>query len=94
MKIDIKKIAQLARLYLSDEEEQIYEEQLEAILDYFKVLEQVDTKNVEATYQVTGLTGKEREDRVREDGIHALQKELLKSSKYNNGNFLELPPVL
>jgi len=43
MKIDVKKVAKLANLPLSGEEEEKYSQQLSKILDYIEHLNKVDT---------------------------------------------------
>lgn len=60
----IKHIAELSRLAVNDEEAKGYEEQLNHILDYMDILNEVDTDNVEMTLQVTGLKNVMREDKV------------------------------
>lgn len=50
----VKHVAKLANLPLSSEEEEKYSEQLSAILEYVDQLNQVDTSNVEPTFNVTG----------------------------------------
>ncbi|MBI2443764.1 MAG: Asp-tRNA(Asn)/Glu-tRNA(Gln) amidotransferase subunit GatC [Candidatus Magasanikbacteria bacterium] len=61
---EVKKIAQLARLELTPAEEARHAETISAVLDYMKILNEVDTGGVEGTYQVTGLTNVVREDRA------------------------------
>jgi aspartyl-tRNA(Asn)/glutamyl-tRNA(Gln) amidotransferase subunit C len=51
-------------LSLSPDEEVRYAETISAVLDYMKILDEVDTKNVEPLSQVTGLEGVIREDEV------------------------------
>lgn len=62
MKIDVKHVAKLANLPLTPEEEEKYSEQLSAILGYFEKLNEVDTKDVEPTFNVTGQSNVMRED--------------------------------
>lgn len=62
MKIDVVKVAKLANLPLSKEEEEKYSKQLSKILDYMEKLNQVDTSDVDATFNVTGLSNVMRED--------------------------------
>jgi len=52
---EIKHIAGLARLELSDKELKKYGSQLSDVLDWIDQLKEVDTKGVEPTAQVTGL---------------------------------------
>lgn len=62
---DVRHIASLARLNLSDEEVERFSRELSSILEYVDMLQEVDTKNVEPTPQVTGLTNSFREDSVK-----------------------------
>lgn len=62
MKIDVVKVAKLANLPLTKGEEEKYSKQLSKILDYMEKLNQVDTSDVEATFNVTGLSNAMRED--------------------------------
>lgn len=64
-KEQVEKIAQLARLKLSEEEMERYADQLTTILDYVDILKELDTTGVPETSQVTGLTSVTREDEVR-----------------------------
>ena len=58
----VRHIAKLARLELSDAEVEKFAPQLTAILGYIDMLAEVDTKNVKAAAQPTGLTNVLRED--------------------------------
>lgn len=64
MKIDVKKVAKLANLPLSPDEEEKYSVQLSKILEYIDKLNEVDTENVEPTYNVSGLSNVMRKDEV------------------------------
>lgn len=59
---DVRRIAKLARLELSDAEVEKFAPQLTSILGYIDMLSEVDTKNVKAAAQPTGLTNVLRED--------------------------------
>ena len=59
---DVRHIAKLARLKLSDEEVARYATEMTKILDYIDILQTVDTTGVEPTEQVTGLTNSLRAD--------------------------------
>ena len=52
---EVKHIARLARLELSEEEIEKFGQQLSDILSQAKMLEEVDTSNVEPIAQITGL---------------------------------------
>lgn len=63
---EIKKIAKLARIELTPEEEIRYAETISGVLEYMKILNEVDTKDVEPTSQVTGLEDVVRQDEARD----------------------------
>lgn len=59
---EIKKIALLARLKLTEEEVDQYNSQLNSVFDYIKQLQEVNIDGIEPTAQVTGLENVMRED--------------------------------
>jgi len=61
-KEEIKHIADLARLELTEAELKKYGSQLSAVLNYVDQLKEVDTTDVEPTAQITGLENALRED--------------------------------
>ena len=61
---DILKLAKLARLKLDKKESLQLEIDLNSILGYVDLLQDVDTGNLEPTYQVTGLVNATRPDNV------------------------------
>ena len=62
MKMDIEKVARLARLELSEEEKETFGNQLEQILAYMEQLNQLDTKGVEPTSHAIPIYNVFRED--------------------------------
>lgn len=62
----VRHIARLARLTLSDKEVEKFSRELTQILDYVAKLAEVKTKNVEPLTQVTGLTDIVRGDAIRD----------------------------
>jgi aspartyl-tRNA(Asn)/glutamyl-tRNA(Gln) amidotransferase subunit C len=65
---DILKLAQLARLELSDEEVAEFTTELTDILQYVEQLQSVDVAGLQPTNQVTGLTNVTRPDEIRDYG--------------------------
>ncbi|WP_298402392.1 Asp-tRNA(Asn)/Glu-tRNA(Gln) amidotransferase subunit GatC, partial [uncultured Chloroflexus sp.] len=63
---EVRHVARLARIALSDEEITVMRAQLSAILDYIAMLQEVDVSDVPPTAQVTGLTTVWRPDVVGE----------------------------
>jgi aspartyl-tRNA(Asn)/glutamyl-tRNA(Gln) amidotransferase subunit C len=75
---DVLKLARLSRLRLTDDEIAQFQAEISEILGYVEQLSEVDTKGLEPTSQVTGLTNVMREDEVIEYG--ASQDKLLKNA--------------
>ncbi len=68
---DVRHLAVLSRLSLSDDELEHYLKELNAILHFVEQLQQVDVTDLEPTYQVTGLTNVMREDTIEDLGTPA-----------------------
>lgn len=66
---DVLKLAQLARLKLTDEEVEAFRTELSEVLQYVAILNDVDVTGLEPTTQVTGLKNVMREDTVVDYGI-------------------------
>ena len=60
----IRHVAKLARLRLSDEEVKKFAPQLSAIFGYIDLLNELDTDDTEPTAQVTGTRNAKRADEV------------------------------
>lgn len=60
--VQVKKVAKLANLPLSEEEIEKSSEQLSKILDYIDQLSNMDTRGVEPTFNATGLSNVMSED--------------------------------
>lgn len=61
---EVKKIAKLARIDLNESEEKMHAETISVVLDYMKILDEIDISNIKPTSQVTGL-----EDIFRDDVV-------------------------
>ena len=85
MKIDVTRVAKLANLTITKDEEEKFEKQLSDVLEYIEVLDEVDTKDVKPTSQVTGLENITQEDVARE----SLSQEAAMANTKNqhNGSF-------
>jgi len=94
MKLDIlqvQKVAQLASLPLTADEEEKFSKELSETLDYVAQLESVDTKGVEPTSQVTGLENVTREDIV---GKSLSQEEALSNAKSTHKGYIKVSAIL
>ncbi len=66
--MDVKKIAELAHLEISEEEVELYTPQMASIVEYVKQLEELDTENIEPA--LGGLTAAgEATESVRDDVV-------------------------
>jgi aspartyl-tRNA(Asn)/glutamyl-tRNA(Gln) amidotransferase subunit C len=61
---DVRHIATLARLHITDEEAEIYSKELSSILEFVDALQEVDTSGVEPLSQSTDSVNSFREDTI------------------------------
>lgn len=87
----VSHIAKLARIGISDEEGEVYSEQLSVILDYIDQLNEVDTNGVAVTRQITGLTDVWRADAPAESHVH---EELLDAAPLSDGKTIGVKEIL
>jgi aspartyl-tRNA(Asn)/glutamyl-tRNA(Gln) amidotransferase subunit C len=90
-KEELEHIAWLARIELSEAEKDVFEEQLSSILEYFAVLDEVDTTDVEPTYHVIGITDIVREDEPKE-GLS--QADVLRNAPKKEEGYFKSPRIL
>jgi aspartyl-tRNA(Asn)/glutamyl-tRNA(Gln) amidotransferase subunit C len=90
-KEEVKHIAKLAKLKLTEEEVEKFQKQLSEVLEYMKVLNEVETGRVEPTAQVTGLENVFREDEVSPS---LEPNEALSCAPAREGNFFKTGVVL
>jgi len=90
-KEEVKYIANLAKLKLSEEEIQKFTQDLNSILEYMNLLNELDTSNVEPLFHPI-----EKETAFREDEIKpGLKRELaLKNAPKTDGEFFLVPKVI
>ena len=91
MKINVKHIAKLANLPLSEKEEKKFEKQLSEILSYVEKLNEVDVEKVMETSQITELENVTREDN---SSFSLTQEEVLSNSKNNHNGMFKVKKVL
>lgn len=88
---DTKHLAELTSIDLDEQEIQALSADLDRVVRYFSELSELDTSNVEATYQVTGLHNVWREDEVKN---HLSREELLALAPAERDHQIEVPQVL
>ena len=89
---DVRHLAQLSNLQLSDDEITSLQTDLANILDYIDQLNEIDTSGVEPTYQVTGLENVWRDDAV--DSGTVTREDLLALASDQADNSIKVPQVL
>lgn len=82
----VKKVAKLANLPISEDEVGKYADQLSDILDYIDKLDQADTSGIEPTFNVTGLSDVFRSDEAR--GGLSQEEALQNAPQKKNGMFV------
>lgn len=91
MKIDVKKIAELANLTLTKEQEENLEKSIPSVVDYMDEIKNLDVDDIPETTRVT-----EEENVLREDIVtpSLSQKDALKNAKNTRNGFFVVPAVL
>ena len=89
-KIDINKIAKLARLKLTESESDRLGGYLEQIVEYIDQLNQLDTSNVEPTSHVLPVHNVFRDDEV----LESTEIDYLASAPSNNKGHYEVPKII
>ncbi|MDP3142420.1 MAG: Asp-tRNA(Asn)/Glu-tRNA(Gln) amidotransferase subunit GatC [Candidatus Omnitrophota bacterium] len=90
-KDDLKYVAHLARLSLSEKEIEHFTVQLEGILKYINKLKQVDVSNVEPTSHVFPQKNIYRQDELKPS---LSIKEALKNAPSKEGDFFKVPKII
>lgn len=84
--LDVRNTARLARLDLSEEEANRFQNQLSQVLSYVEKLKEVDVTNIEPTAHTSPVQNVFRSDQPR-DGFSA-QEALLNAPRHANGLFV------
>lgn len=90
-KEDVKHIASLAKLKFSEEEIDGFTDKFDEVLGYVAKLNEVDTNNIEPTYQVYDYIQRLREDTVKE-GLS--REEILQNSIENQYGYFKLLKIV
>lgn len=89
---DILHLAVLSNLSLKEDEIEPLKKDLEGIIKYISQLDELDTENVEPTYQVFEMENVWRSDEVLAQD--ATREELLALTKEEKDNQIKVPKVL
>ena len=88
---DVRKVAQLARLELPEDQIETYTEQLEEILSYVDQLQEIDTENIPPTTRAVEVVNAMRDDLVE---VNCSREELLNLAPHREGDFFRVPKIL
>ena len=87
---EVRHVARLARLRLTDTELEEMQQQLSSILDYMDMLQEVDVEGVPPTAQVTDVVNVVRPDVVQPS---LPVEEALSGTANREGDFFKVKPV-
>lgn len=87
----VRRIANLARIAVTDDEIPHLQGELNAILDFVAELDEVDVSGVEPMTSVTPMRMTLRADAVTDGGIAAL---IVKNAPMTDDNFFVVPKVI
>jgi aspartyl-tRNA(Asn)/glutamyl-tRNA(Gln) amidotransferase subunit C len=91
----VQKVAHLARLELTPEEEEQFTAQLSSILDYFELLSELDTEQVQPTARAIDVSNVTRPDKLEPYS----DRDLILSSapeqeETTQGEFFKVPQIM
>jgi aspartyl-tRNA(Asn)/glutamyl-tRNA(Gln) amidotransferase subunit C len=87
----IRKISSLARLDLDDDELSQFTTQLGRILEYFELLNELDTSKIEPAVYPVDIRGPERKDEEQESPS---RESILANTTHKQDGFYVVPKVL
>ena len=87
----VKKVAKLSRLDLTDDEINEFTSQLSAILEYVEKMNKLDTENVQPLAHSLPITNCFREDLVKES---LGTEKTLANAPQRDGEFFKVPKIL
>ncbi|MEM9805691.1 MAG: Asp-tRNA(Asn)/Glu-tRNA(Gln) amidotransferase subunit GatC [Cyanobacteria bacterium P01_D01_bin.56] len=87
----VRKVALLARLDLTEAEEQQFTEQLSGILDYVQQLDELNTEDIEPTTRAIELSNITRQDEL---DTFADRESILDNAPEREDDFFKVPKIL
>lgn len=90
-KEEVKKVANLARLEITEAQEEEFGTQLNAIFDYFEQLSELDTENVLPTTRAIDVSNITRKD---QQITYTDRESLLNSAPEREEDFFRVPKIL
>ncbi len=90
---DVRKVAQLCRLEISEDDIEKFSNQLEGILEYIAQLDRIDTLNVPPTTRAVEVVNVFREDTIVSSSSDVRDK-ILDLAPQREGEFFRVPKIL
>ncbi len=87
----VQKVALLARLQLTPEEEEKFTVQLSGILDYFEQLNELDVNDVPPTTRAIDVSNITRQDAMQP---YPNREAILDSAPDRDGDFFKVPKII
>ncbi|MDF5712830.1 MAG: Asp-tRNA(Asn)/Glu-tRNA(Gln) amidotransferase subunit GatC [Rhizonema sp. NSF051] len=87
----VRKVANLARLELTPEEEEQFTSQLGNIIDYFQQLNELDVSDVEPTTRAIDVSNVTRTDELQP---YPEREAILQGAPEQEGEFFKVPKIL
>lgn len=87
----VHKVATLARLALTEDEEERFTTQLGSILEYFEQLNELDTENVQPTARAIDVSNVTRQDSL---DTWQERESILECAPDRDGDFFKVPKIL
>ncbi|MDF5724448.1 MAG: Asp-tRNA(Asn)/Glu-tRNA(Gln) amidotransferase subunit GatC [Rhizonema sp. PD37] len=87
----VRKVANLARLELTQEEEERFTSQLGNIIDYFQQLNELDVSDVVPTTRAIDVSNVTRTDELQP---YAEREAILQGAPEQEGEFFKVPKIL
>src|SRR5215469_7502570 len=93
---DVAYVADLANLELTDQERQRMIKDLNSILGYIDLLNELDTSNVPPMAQVSGAAHGDQSSNLRKDELRPClpHAEAMKNAPETDGDFFKVPKVI
>ncbi len=88
---EVKHIAKLSKLNISDDELEYYAKEMDKMINHFNILSKVDTSKVKPMTHVSDVKNVKRDDK-EESSLKA--SDALKNAPETFGQFIKIPKIL
>jgi aspartyl-tRNA(Asn)/glutamyl-tRNA(Gln) amidotransferase subunit C len=85
-------LCELAKLRLTEDEKKTFLRDLNRILEYFSIIDEVEVSDVEPAFHILGLSNVMREDEVGEERL--TQEEALANAPYKEEGYIKAPRMV